>query len=61
MAKIKKGKNDMDLKRVRKIFSIKFGFRIDFFNQIIQELKLNKNTRILNVDTWGGIMAIALA
>jgi len=40
MAKIKKGKNDMDLKRVRKIFSIKFGFRIDFFNQIIQELKL---------------------
>jgi len=61
MAKIKKSKIKMDIKRVKKILGIKFCFSIDFLNQIVQELKLNKDSRILNVGTGVGIMTIVLA
>ena len=51
----------MDIKEVKKILGNEFSFMFDFLNPIVQELKMDKDAKILDVGTGKGNMAITLA
>ena len=51
----------MKIEEVKKILGSEFGFFYDMLNPVIQDLKLDKKARILDVGTGDGRMAISLA
>lgn len=51
----------MDKSDAKKLLGEEFSFIFDNLDPIIQELKLEKNSKILDVGTGEGMMAIALA
>ena len=51
----------MDEKELKQILGNEFGIIFDFVNEVVQDLKLEKEARILDVGTGKGKMAIILA
>lgn len=51
----------MDIKEVKKLLGIEFNLIFDAINPIIKKLNLEKDSKILDVGTEGGQMAITLA
>jgi ubiquinone/menaquinone biosynthesis C-methylase UbiE len=51
----------MDLKKLREIFGDKYTLNILFLQTVLDELNLKKNSKILDIGTGGGRMAVLLA
>ena len=51
----------MNLNTAKEVLGKEFAFTADFVNEIIQNLNLPKNARILDIGTGMGNMAIMLA
>ena len=51
----------MDLDKAKSILDVEFSFHADFVYQVVEELKLKKSAKILDIGTGFGIMAIVLA
>ncbi|MFX1256596.1 MAG: class I SAM-dependent methyltransferase [Promethearchaeota archaeon] len=53
--------NKMNIEEAKKILGNEFSFIFDIINPVVQELKLDKDAKILDVGTGKGRMAITLA
>ncbi|MHA2123239.1 MAG: class I SAM-dependent methyltransferase [Promethearchaeota archaeon] len=51
----------MDLKEAKSILDVEFSFHADFAYQVVEELKLKKSAKVLDIGTGFGNMAIILA
>jgi len=51
----------MEVKEVKKLLGPEFSFIFDIINPVVQDLKLEKDAKILDVGTGKGRMAITLA
>jgi 16S rRNA A1518/A1519 N6-dimethyltransferase RsmA/KsgA/DIM1 with predicted DNA glycosylase/AP lyase activity len=51
----------MNIEKAKKVLGKEFGFSDDFANAVIEELRLPKNARILDIGKGLGNMAIVLA
>ncbi|MBW1641775.1 MAG: class I SAM-dependent methyltransferase [Deltaproteobacteria bacterium] len=51
----------MNIEEAKKILGREFGFTVDFANMILQDLKLSKDAKILDIGTGIGNLAIMLA
>ena len=51
----------MEVKEVKKMLDPEFNFMFDIINPVVQDLKLGKDAKILDIGTGRGRMAITLA
>jgi len=51
----------MEVEEVKKVLGIEFSFMYDVINPILQDLKLDKDAKILDIGTGKGRMSITLA
>ena len=51
----------MNIEEAKKVLGVEFSFTVDFTHTVLQDLKLKKDAKILDVGTGAGSLAIMLA